>query len=83
MLNGSGSEDQQALFFYAPGRVNLEPEMFLRFAIRAVGKLSGRLLKSDKRHPAPLRLKAQVRIAADRPLMPDLTQAVAHARMVL
>ena len=61
----------------------MEPEMFLRFAIRAVGKLSGRLLKSDKRHPAPLRLKAQVRIAADRPLMPDLTQEIAHSGMVL
>jgi hypothetical protein len=69
MLNGSGSEDQQALFFHAPGRVNLEPEMCLRFAIRAVGKLSGRLLKSNKRHPVPLRQKAQVRIAVEWSLM--------------
>ena len=32
-----------------------EIEMFLRFAIRAVGKLSGRLLKSGERNSAPLR----------------------------
>ena len=47
----------------------MEPEMFLRFAIRAVGKLSGRLLKSNKRHPVPLRQKAQVHIATERSLM--------------
>jgi hypothetical protein len=57
--------------------------MLLRFAIRAVGKLSGRLLKSSKGYSAPFRQKAQMRIAAERSLTANLTQKLAHGGMIL
>ena len=46
-------------------------------------KLPGRLLQASERDPAPLRHKAQMRIAAEQSLMVELAQKVAHARMVL
>src|SRR6516165_12085135 len=38
----------------------------LRLGLHALSELSGRLLKGGKRHPAPLRQQAQMRIAAER-----------------
>ena len=46
----------------------------LRLGLRALSELSGRLLKRGQRHPASLGEKAQVRIAAQRSLVADLTQ---------
>jgi hypothetical protein len=48
-----------------------------------LSELAGRLLKGNKRHPALLSEKAQVSIAAERSLMPDLAQDVTHTWMVL
>ena len=42
-----------------------------------------RFLKGSKGHPAPLRQKAQVRIATERPLMAELAQEVTQSRMIL
>ena len=55
----------------------------LRLGVRALGKLLGRLAQGSKRNSEPLRQKAQVRIAAERSLMPNLAQEIAHAGMVL
>ena len=55
----------------------------LRLGLHALSELSGRLLKRGQRHPASLGEKAQVRIAAQRSLVADLTQEVTHAGMVL
>ena len=55
----------------------------LRLGLHALSELSGRLLKGGKRHPAPLRQQAQMRISAERSLVADLTQEVAQAGMVL
>ena len=38
----------------------------LRLGLHALSELSGRLLKGGKRHPAPLRQQAQMRISAER-----------------
>jgi len=46
-------------------------------------ELAGCLLKCGKRHPLSFSEKAQMRIAAQRPLMVELAQKVAHAGMVL
>ena len=72
----------------AIGRAYSQPmdrefKMFLRLGVCALRKLPGSLLKSGKGNSAPLRQQAQVRIAAERSLMADLTQQVAHARVVL
>ena len=55
----------------------------LRLGLHALSELSGRHLKGGKRHPAPLRQQAQMRISAERSLMAELTQEVARAGMVL
>ena len=55
----------------------------LRLGLHALSELSGRLLKGGKRHPAPLRQQAQMRISAERSLMAELAQKIAHASMVL
>ena len=60
-----------------------ELEMLLRLGVRALRKLPGRLLQASERDPAPLRHKAQMRIAAEQSLMVELAQKVAHAGMVL
>ena len=57
--------------------------MSLRIRVRALGKLSGCLLKGSKGNSAPFCQKTQVRIAAQRSLVADLAQEVAHAGMVL
>jgi len=48
-----------------------------------LGELPSRFLKGGELDAAPLRQKAQVRIAAERSLMPNLAQEIAHAGMVL
>ena len=60
-----------------------ELEMLLRLGVRALRKLPGRLLQASERDPAPLRHKAQMRIAAERSLMAQLAQKVAHVGMAL
>ena len=55
----------------------------LRLGLHALSELPGRLLKGGKRHPAPLRQQAQMRISAERSLMAELTQEVTRAGMVL
>jgi hypothetical protein len=57
--------------------------MFLRLGIRVLSELASRLSKGGKRHPVPLRQKAQMHIAAERSLMAEFAQEVAHAGMVL
>ena len=57
--------------------------MFLRLGVCTLSEFAGRLLKRGERHAAPFRQKSQVRIAAQRPLMAQLAQEVAHAGMVL
>jgi len=55
----------------------------LRLGLRGLRELAGCLLKCGKRHPLSFSEKAQMRIAAQRPLMVELAQKVAHAGMVL
>ena len=57
--------------------------MFLRLGICALGQLTSRFLEGGQRDAAPLRQQAQVRVAADRSLMADLTQEITHAGMIL
>jgi hypothetical protein len=59
-----------------------ELEMFLRLGVRALSKLPGGLLQASKGHPAPFNGKAQMHIAAERPLVANLAQKIAHTRMV-
>jgi hypothetical protein len=47
-----------------PKLMDWELEMFLRFGVGALSKLTGRLLKGSEPHPVPLRQKSQVHIAA-------------------
>src|SRR5215471_1067252 len=47
----------------------LKPDSRLQFRIRALRKLSGRLLEGGERHPASLCQQAQVRIATERSLL--------------
>jgi hypothetical protein len=63
--------------------VDREPESLLWFGFCVLGEFASRLLQGNKGHPAPLRQKAQVRIAAQRCLMAELAQEVAYAAMVL
>ena len=46
-------------------------------------ELPGCLLQGGERDPVPLSEKGKVRIAAERPLMVELAQKIAHAGMVL
>jgi hypothetical protein len=48
-----------------------------------LGELPSRFLKGGELDAAALRQKAQVRIAAERSLMPNLAQVIAHVGMVL
>ena len=57
--------------------------MLLRLGVRALRKLAGRLLQASERDPAPLRHKAQMRIAAERSLMAELAQELMHTGIVL
>ncbi len=63
-------------------RIAWKPKISLRIGVRALSKLSGRLLKGGHCYPAPLGEKAQMRITADCSLMANLAQKVAHTRMV-
>ena len=63
--------------------IDRELKMFLWVSVRALSELAGRLLQGSERHPVPLRQQAQMRISAERSLMAELTQEVAHAGMVL
>ena len=53
--------------------------MSLRIRVRALGKLSGCLLKGSKDNSAPFCQKTQVRVSAERSLMTEFAQKLAHA----
>jgi hypothetical protein len=55
----------------------------LQLGLHALSELSGRLLKGGQHDPAPLRQTVQVRIAAERSMMANLAQKVAHTGIVL
>ena len=67
----------------ARNQMDRELEIFLRIVVRALRELTGRLLQCGGRHPVPLRQQPKVRIAAQRSLVAELAQKVAHAGMVL
>jgi hypothetical protein len=58
------------------------PAGHLWLGLLALSKLPSRFLQCDERDPRPLRKQAQVRIAAERSLVADLAQKIAHTRMV-
>ena len=60
-----------------------EQQIFLQLSIRDLQELTGRLLQGSKGNSAPFCQQAQVRVAAERALMAELAEEVAHAGVVL
>ena len=60
-----------------------ELEMLLRLGVRALSKLPGGLLQGGERHFVSLSEKAQVRVAAERSVMAEFAQEIAHGGMIL